>query len=88
MLDADVYPGRRAWVSGPSCGNAGCASWAARKTCDLHWQYLLASQARLLFLQCPACLYRWWHDTKCGLGGDRADYDPVWELITYRGRAA
>ena len=67
MLDADAHLGRRAWVACPSCGNGGCASCAAGKTCDLHWQYLLASQARLLFLQCLVCMFRWWHDPNAEL---------------------
>ena len=81
MLDANAHLGRRAWVACPSCGNGGCASCAAGKTCDLHWQYLLASQARLLFLQCPVCMFRWWHDTQCGVGGDHPDYDPCGSLL-------
>ncbi len=36
-------------------------------TSDLHWRYLLANESRLLFLQCPSCLHRWWHDTEFGV---------------------
>jgi hypothetical protein len=42
----------------------------------------------LMFLQCPTCMYRWWHDTECGVGGDRPDYNPLADLVTYRGRVA
>lgn len=83
MLDADADRGRRAWVVCPSCGNEGSMTCAIRKTCDLHWQYLLANQARLLFLQCPMCMQRWWHDSQCGAGGDRPDYNPLWDLARY-----
>jgi hypothetical protein len=88
MLDADADPGHRAWVACPCCGSTGCETCTAGQTCGLHWQYLLASQARLLFLQCPTCLQRWWHDTHFGVGGDRPDYDPLWDLGAFRGHAA
>ncbi|MBV9057743.1 MAG: hypothetical protein JOZ09_01115 [Pseudonocardiales bacterium] len=87
MLDADADPGRRAWVACPSCDD-GCMTCANQKTCDLHWQYLLASEARLLFLQCPVCMRRRWHDSRCGVGGERPDYDPLWVFATYHGDAA
>jgi hypothetical protein len=87
MLDADAHLGRRAWVACPSCGNGGCASCAAGKTCDLHWQYLLASQARLLFLV-PRL-----HVPMVARYPMRSWRRPprlrsLWELATYRGRAA
>lgn len=55
MLDPDADLGRRAWLPCPRC-------------CDVHWRYLLANETRLVFLQCPGCMYRWWHDTEFGVG--------------------
>lgn len=39
-----------------------------RAACDLHWRYLLTNETRLVFLQCPSCVHRWWHDTEFGVG--------------------
>lgn len=68
--DADIC--RRAWLPCPRCGDhldgAGCPHCRAGRTCDAHWRYLLAAEGRQLFLQCPACLHRWWDDTGFGAG--------------------
>ena len=78
MLDADADLGRRAWVPCPHCSKNNCPRCAEGITCDLHWQYLLANEARLVFLQCPDCLHRWWYDTEGRTQGHPPDFPPHW----------
>lgn len=73
MLDPDANLGRRAWLPCPRCCDDGCFTCAVGTMSDLHWRYLLANETRLLFLQCPGCLHRWWHDTEFGVGDSRPD---------------
>ena len=87
MLDADAHPGCRAWVPCLSCGNAGCASCAAGRTCDLHWQYLLepgpVAVPAVPHLYVPlVARYRMW------CRGRPPQLQPLADLVTYRGRAA
>lgn len=72
-LDATADIGRRAWVGCPTCAqdHQACPTCQDGRTCELHWRYLLATAGGHLFLQCPACLRRWWHDTSFGQGGGR-----------------
>ena len=35
---------------------------------ERHWTFLLAAEARRIFVQCPRCWTRWWHDTGFGVG--------------------
>lgn len=69
-LDADADICRRAWVGCETCTQAhqACSTCRDGRTCEWHWRYLLATTGRHLFLQCPACLRRWWHDTHFGHG--------------------
>ncbi len=72
MLDADADLGRRAWLPCPRCCcDDGCSTCAVGSSPELHWRYLLANEARLVFLQCPGCLHRWWHDTGFGAGEEQ-----------------
>lgn len=67
MLDADADPCRRAWLRCARCADStGCPECAQRRHCEAHWRYLLAADGRHLFVQCPVCLHRWWHDTGFG----------------------
>ncbi|MQA12672.1 MAG: hypothetical protein GEV09_00440 [Pseudonocardiaceae bacterium] len=69
MRDAAADIARRAWLDCPRCaGAADCATCRAGRTCDTHWRYMLGSAGRNIFLQCPECLHRWWHDTGFGVG--------------------
>jgi primosomal protein N' len=68
MLDPAADLGRRAWVACERCDDgAACASCAASASCEQHWRYLLEAARRHLFLQCPACHHRWWHDSGFGV---------------------
>lgn len=73
MLDRNADLGRRAWLRCPRCPDEECSACAAGATCGRHWCYLLANETRLVFLQCPVCWHRWWHDTGCGVGDNRPD---------------
>lgn len=69
MIDPDALLSRRAWVACPRChDSAGCRSCRAARTCSEHWRYLLGAEGRRIFVQCPSCRYRWWHDTGFGAG--------------------
>lgn len=69
MIDADALPQRRAWVPCPACrDSSGCRVCRADRTCEEHWRYLLGTEARRIFVQCPSCRHRWWHDTGFGAG--------------------
>jgi hypothetical protein len=52
MLDAQADPGRRAWLPCIHCGDTPL--------------YLLDYNVNLVWVQCGACLRRWWHDTGVG----------------------
>jgi hypothetical protein len=61
---------RRAWVGCERCADgAECGRCVAGHCCERHWRYLLDIDGPNLFVQCPACLHRWWHDTGFGAGG-------------------
>ena len=86
MIDADAAAGRRAWLA-CTRGDDGdhCTACEAGRTCEEHWRYLLGVEGRRIFVQCPACRHRWWHDTGFG-SGDWTDRSlPAWPLD---GRAA
>jgi hypothetical protein len=83
MLDADAYLGRRAWLPCPRYCEDGCINSAVNLPCDQHWRYLLANEGRLVFLQCPSCMHRWWHDT-----GTSAGKNPPDPFSTHRREAA
>lgn len=53
------------------CCDDGCSTCAVGSFPELNWRYLLANEARLVFLQCLGCLHRWWHDTGFGVGEDQ-----------------
>jgi hypothetical protein len=64
-LDPTADIGRRAWFSCPRCAHGtACPTCDSGRTCPDHWQYLLASKATVLHLQCPSCTYLWSHDTR------------------------
>jgi hypothetical protein len=66
-LDPSADPGRRAWLPCPCCDHGrDCPDCRAGRTCGRHWQYLLGNSASTVHLQCPSCLYVWWHDTRPG----------------------
>lgn len=54
-LDPAADPARRVWLPCTPCGNNTGL-------------YLLASEPRYLWVQCPDCLARYWLDTHCGHG--------------------
>ena len=43
----------------------------------MHWRFLLAAEGRRLFVQCPGCWHRWWHDSGFGVGDRPRDLDAV-----------
>ncbi|MGH3908122.1 MAG: hypothetical protein ACRDTE_28665 [Pseudonocardiaceae bacterium] len=88
MLDPDVHPGRRAWLPCPRCGDDDCPTCARGATCDRHWRYLLGNEQRRVFLQCPACHHRWWHDTGFGVGDHRPDRSRLPDFPASPGEAA
>lgn len=72
MRDPNADVGRRAWARCPRCaGGSGCPACATGRSCETHWRFLLAAEGRRLFVQCPGCWYRWWHDTGFGAGEHR-----------------
>lgn len=71
MIDPDAALDRRAWIRCPYCREDSCTACAAGTSCSRHWRYLLASEARMVFVQCPRCCHRWWYDTGCGVGDRR-----------------
>ncbi|HEY6422194.1 MAG TPA: hypothetical protein VIY28_02880 [Pseudonocardiaceae bacterium] len=64
MLDPQADVGRRVWVPCRYCGDNAAL-------------YLLASEVNLVWVQCPSCLRRWWHDTGVGKGGHPKDLNDV-----------
>jgi hypothetical protein len=77
LLPIDPYAeiGRRAWIPCPNCDDArDCAACRQRRTCDVHWRYLLAHTGSILHLQCPGCAYMWKHET--GFGATRGATGP------------
>lgn len=88
MLDPDADLGRRAWLPCPRCCTDGCSTCAVGTTCDLHWRYLLANEARLVFLQCPGCMHRWWHDTEFGVGDNQLNPHQLPDSPASPGQAA
>jgi len=48
----------------------------------------LANEARLVFLQCPCCLYRWWHDTGAGVGDNQPNPHQLPDSQASPGQAA
>jgi len=88
MLDPDADLGRRAWLPCPRCRDDGCAACAAGTTCGQHWRYLLANDTRLVFLQCPICRHRWWHDTEFGVGARPPEYYQLPDSPASPGEAA
>jgi len=76
MRDPDADMSRRVWVACSRCSSArGCRTCRDARTCPQHWSYLLAAEGRRLFVQCPHCWHRWWHDTRFGVGDGPADLD-------------
>jgi len=55
QLDPAADPARRVWLTCTPCGS----------TAGL---YMLDSEPRYVFVQCPDCLARYWLDTRCGAG--------------------
>ncbi|MFC4942675.1 hypothetical protein [Pseudonocardia sp. GCM10023141] len=78
VRDAAADICRRAWTGCPGCADErGCESCASGRTCETHWRFLLAAEGRRLFLQCPGCWHRWWHDTGFGVGGRKPEHDDL-----------
>jgi hypothetical protein len=64
-LDPFADSARRAWLPCPECDHGrDCGECQEQRTCRLHWQYLLASTACVVHLQCPTCTHLWDHDTR------------------------
>jgi hypothetical protein len=62
-LDPFVDIARRAWLPCPKCNHGkNCLVCQAKRTCDKHWQYLLANKGSLVHLQCPTCTHLWEFD--------------------------
>lgn len=87
MRDAGADLARRAWVRCPRCPSAArgaaaaeCSDCRRGRACHDHWSFLLAAEPRHLFVQCPQCWHRWWHDTEFGAADRPADLDlpPAW----------
>jgi hypothetical protein len=77
-FDAAADPTRRAWAPCPRCADhTGCEPCTGARTCEAHWRYLLAAARRQLFLQCPGCRHRWWHDTGFGVDDRPAHVDEL-----------
>jgi hypothetical protein len=55
MLDPEADIARRVWMTCTPCGS----------TAGL---YLLASEPRFVWVQCPDCFARFWLDSGCGVG--------------------
>jgi hypothetical protein len=71
MRDAQADIARRIWSACPHCADQrDCADCQAGRSCESHWRFLVAARGRHLFVQCPGCSHRWWHDTRFG-DGDR-----------------
>ncbi|MDQ2706692.1 MAG: hypothetical protein M3Z25_03260 [Actinomycetota bacterium] len=69
MFDSTADPGRRAWLPCPRCrDDSTCESCHGGRTCAQHWRYLLGNMGGRVFVQCPSCRYRWWHNTEFGVG--------------------
>ena len=78
MRDAAADIGRRAWTGCPRCADhTGCTTCRGGRRCETHWRFLLAVEGRRLFVQCPACWHRWWHDTGFGAGNRPRGLDAV-----------
>ena len=76
MRDAQADIGRRAWTACPRCADhRGCSACGAGRNCESHWRFVLATEARQVFVQCPGCWHRWWHDTRFGVGDRPAHID-------------
>jgi hypothetical protein len=70
MRDPQATVERRVWTSCVACPDgSACADCRDGRNCDRHWRYLLGSERGQVFVQCPTCLHRWWHDTGFGAGG-------------------
>lgn len=81
MRDAHADLSRRAWATCPRCmDEAGCAACERGRTCESHWRYLLSAEGRRLFVQCPGCWHRWWHDTGFGVGDRPGGLDDLPEF--------
>jgi hypothetical protein len=64
-IDPTADRGRRAWLPCPNCDiGDGCGDCRSSRNCAAHWQYLLANEAMLVHLQCPACTHLWSIDTR------------------------
>jgi hypothetical protein len=69
MRDPAARIDLRAWAACVACPDGrDCPDCAGRRRCERHWRHLLQADGRQVFLQCPWCLYRWWHDTGFGAG--------------------
>jgi len=68
MRDPQADICRRAWTGCPRCADErGCGPCTSGRSCESHWRYLLAADGSRLFVQCPGCWHRWWHDTGFGV---------------------
>lgn len=74
MLDPAARIDRRVWTGCAACRHgADCPDCQAERSCPEHWRYLLDADRAQVFVQCPNCLHRWWHDTRFGAGSRPAD---------------
>jgi hypothetical protein len=63
MRDSAADIARRAWAPCPRCADRP------------DWCYLLAAEARFVFVQCDRCHLRWWHDIGFGVGARPRELD-------------
>lgn len=74
-IDPQADKGRRAWVACPNCDDArDCDRCQAKRSCSVHWRYILAYYGSILHLQCPGCAHLWRHET--GFGATRGGTGP------------
>jgi hypothetical protein len=83
MRDPAARIDRRVWTSCTACPDgADCTECGGGRNCTEHWRYLLDTDGRQVFVQCPRCLHRWWHDTRFGAGSRPAGVTEVSRLWT------
>lgn len=92
MLDPGARVDRRVWTACAACPHGqACPDCRGGRSCEHHWRYLLDTDGAQVFVQCPSCLHRWWHDTRFGAGGrpaDVTDLTVAWSTSPGDGAAA
>ena len=64
-IDPHADPTRRAWLQCPHCDHgSSCSDCKSGRNCGIHWQFLVANDGPVVFLQCPGCTHLWEFDTR------------------------